>query len=136
VDESRARRLFAAARVAVLATVRDGRPHLVPVTFAVDADLLYTGVDAKPKRGTRLRRHANIDANPAVSLLAQHVDEEWSRLWWVRVDGRARVSSDPVDVARAVHLLQAKYPQYAEIALGGPIIVAQLQHWQGWHGSG
>ncbi len=89
--EARAR--FAAARVARLATAdAGGRPHLVPIAFAVAGDTIYSAVDAKPKRTRALRRLANVRENPAVSLLVDHWDEEdWAALWWVRADGRGRV---------------------------------------------
>src|SRR3954468_13483873 len=108
--EDDARRRFASARVARPATVSpDGRPPVVPIVFAVDGDLLYTAVDGKPKSTTALQRLANIAANPAVSVLVDHYDEEWTRLWWVRVDGTARV----VDAAEAaLDLLAARYPVY------------------------
>jgi PPOX class probable F420-dependent enzyme len=122
---------FAAARVARLATVRpDGSPHVVPVTFAVDSGDIVTAVDHKPKRSRRLQRLVNIEANPAVSLLADHWDEDWSRLWWVRVDGTATTAED--DVA-AVDALVAKYPQYREALPDGPAIrirVTSISSWQ------
>ena len=62
-------------------------PHLVPITFAVDGDALYSAVDAKPKSTRALRRLANIAANPAVSVLVDHYDDDWTRLWWARADG-------------------------------------------------
>ena len=93
VTPAEARGRFAAARVARLATAdATGQPHLVPVTFAVAGDMVYTAVDAKPKRTTALRRLANVAANPRVSLLVDHYDDDWSRLWWVRADGRRRGS--------------------------------------------
>ena len=83
-----ARRRFAAARVARLATAdAAGRPHIVPITFAVDGDVVYSAVDAKPKRRTALKRLANIAANPAVALLVDHYADDWNELWWVRADG-------------------------------------------------
>ena len=96
----RARALFAAARVARLATVTpEGRPHLVPVVFAVTGDVVHIAVDAKPKRTMALRRLANVAANPSVALLADHYDDaDWSALWWVRADGTGRVLA--VDVVR------------------------------------
>lgn len=78
------------ARVARLSTTRaDGRPHVVPMTFALlsggeHADALVTAVDAKPKRTTDLQRLRNIAANPAVSVLVDHYDDDWTQLWWVR----------------------------------------------------
>ena len=92
-----ARQRFAAARVARLATAdAAGRPHIVPVTFAVDGDVVYTAVDAKPKQSTALKRLANVAANPAVALLVDHYADDWNELWWVRADGTGRVV-DPED---------------------------------------
>ena len=107
-----ARRRFAAARVARLATAdAAGRPHIVPVTFAVDGDVVYTAVDAKPKRGTALKRLANVAANPAVALLVDHYADDWNQLWWVRADGTGRVvdPEDPEGV-RALSLLADALP--------------------------
>ena len=122
--------MFVAARVARLATVgADGRPHLVPVVFAVDGHRLYTAVDQKPKRTTALRRLANIAAHPAVSLLADHYDDDWGRLWWARADGIASVRwPDP----RVVGLLTERYPQYAVDPPHGPLIVVEVDRWTGW----
>ena len=124
---------FAAARVARLATVgADGAPHLVPVTFALDADEIVFAVDFKPKRGTDLKRLRNIAANPAVSFLADGYDEDWSRLWWVRADGRARVlDSSPAAVAA----LRAKYPQYRERPPEGPVVRTEVTTWRAWQSS-
>jgi PPOX class probable F420-dependent enzyme len=133
VTPAQARGRFASARVARLATVReDGAPHLVPVTFAVVGDRVVTAVDAKPKRSRRLRRLANIAAEPRVSLLADHFDEDWSRLWWVRADGRAQV----VDVGeRIVAALTEKYPPYVDQPPDGPAIVVDVDTWRGWSAS-
>ena len=128
-----ARSRFAAARVATLATVdSSGAPHAVPVTFAVDGDTVWSAVDAKPKRGRALRRLANIRANPRVTLLAQHWDEDWSALWWVRADGVAVVREDPAALAHAAGLLRAKYQQYRIVALPGPVIEVTVWAWRGW----
>src|ERR1700742_2950548 len=87
-----ARERFASSNVAQLATGNaEGVPHLVPVVFAVSHDVIYTAVDAKRKSTQRLRRMANIEANPAVSLIVDHYDEDWSQLWWVRADGLAQI---------------------------------------------
>ncbi|WP_131773873.1 TIGR03668 family PPOX class F420-dependent oxidoreductase, partial [Protofrankia symbiont of Coriaria myrtifolia] len=92
LEAGEARRRFAAARVARLATVdAAGQPHLVPVTFALQDNAIVTAVDHKPKRSTALRRLANIAANPRVTLIADHYDEDWQTLWWARADGLARV---------------------------------------------
>jgi PPOX class probable F420-dependent enzyme len=93
VTPSEARARFAAARIARLATAdADGRPHLVPVVFAVADDTVYSTVDAKPKRTTALRRLANVTENPAVAMLVDHYDDlDWNALWWVRAEGHGRV---------------------------------------------
>jgi PPOX class probable F420-dependent enzyme len=119
-----------AARVARLATVGlDGRPHVVPICFALDGDTLYTSVDSKPKSTRRLRRLANIEANPAVEIVIDHWDEDWSRLWWVRLSGRAEIVEHD---ARALELLQAKYPQYLADPPVGPFIVVTIRRQSGW----
>jgi len=117
-------------RVARLATVgADGRPHVVPVCFALDGDTLYTAVDEKPKSTRRLRRLANIEANPQVELVVDHWDEDWSRLWWVRLSGRAEVVERH---ERALELLQAKYPQYREAPPAGPFVVVTIERRREW----
>jgi PPOX class probable F420-dependent enzyme len=130
---NRHRERFAAARVAVLGTLTpDGAPHLVPVTFALDGDVLWTATDGKPKRPGLLARHRNIAGDPRVSLLVQHWAEDWSRLWWVRADGLATVVEDPSTVDHSLAVLRAKYAQYAEVALGQPVIEVQVTRWYGW----
>ncbi|MDO8107008.1 TIGR03668 family PPOX class F420-dependent oxidoreductase [Isoptericola sp. b441] len=134
VDECRHR--FAAAPHGYLATADPaGRPHVVPVTFAVTEDEVVTAVDHKPKRTGdphRMRRLRNIAANPRVSLLADHYDEEWDELWWVRADATASVVDDGPVHERAVALLAARYPQYREVRPTGPVILATVSRWTGW----
>jgi PPOX class probable F420-dependent enzyme len=125
---------FAQAPVAHLATVgRGGAPHLVPVVFAVHDGVIYTAVDAKPKTTRRLRRLANIEANPQVSLLVDHYHEDWTQLWWIRVDGIAAVHHDGVVLHTARELLRAKYAQYQSVSLNGPVIAITVQRWSSWH---
>lgn len=121
----------ASARVARLATVgADGNPHVVPICFALDGDTLYTAVDAKPKSTRALRRLANIRANPRVEVVIDHYEDDWTRLWWVRLAGRARVvESDP----RGLELLRAKYPQYRDDPPPGPFVVVTVESRQEWH---
>lgn len=126
---------FGDARVARLATVDEsGRPHLVPVTFALDGDLAYIAVDHKPKTTRNLKRLRNIDANPQVSLLVDAYAEDWSQLWWIRADGTATVLRDPATFTEPLRLLAAKYPQYQANPIQGPIIRIQITHWANWHG--
>src|ERR687887_1022758 len=110
MDAGEARERFIRAQVARLATASaDARPHLIPIVFAVARDVLYTAVDAKPKRSTSLRRLANIAANPAVAVLVDHYEDDWTRLWWGRADGTARIAEGD-EAAAAVRLLAERYP--------------------------
>src|ERR1700719_3202215 len=114
--ESDAVAMFAESPVAMLATVGpDGAPHLVPVVFAVHDEVVYTAVDAKRKTTHRLRRLANIEGNPKVSLLVDHYDEDWTQLWWVRADGVAAIHHDGDTVRVGRDLLRAKYAQYQSV---------------------
>jgi PPOX class probable F420-dependent enzyme len=136
VDVTEARSRFAGARVARLATVgTGGAPHLVPVTFALRGDRIVLAVDHKPKRTTELARLRNIEADPRVSLLADHYDDDWDRLWWVRADGTARVLRD-AGRAEPVEWLVARYPQYADRPPAGPVIVVDVGKWRGWAAAG
>ena len=132
---SQARERFATARVARLATVSaDGRPHVVPVVYALGAERIYHAVDHKPKRTTALRRLDNIAANPHVALLAdEYDDDEWAQLWWARADGVARVLDPGCDEARAaIVLLCARYEQYRDAPPCGPVIAIDVERWTGW----
>jgi len=125
-----------AARVARLATSgADGVPHLVPVTFAVVSDEIVFAIDHKPKSTNDLRRLRNIGANPAVSFLVDEYDEDWTRLWWVRADGVARVLSAAADRAGPVRRLREKYPQYQDRPPAGVVVATTVSAWHGWSGS-
>jgi PPOX class probable F420-dependent enzyme len=134
VDAGEARALFASARVARLATIDAAdRPHLVPITFALDGDEIVSVVDHKPKRTTRLRRLANIEGNPRVAVLADHYEDDWSRLWWVRGDGLARIVEPGAEEhERAAAALAARYRQYVERRPDGPVIAIRISRWSGW----
>ena len=133
MDEREARSRFSAGRVARLATVRpDGSPHLVPVVFALDGSTVVFAVDDKPKGTRELRRLANIRADPRVSVLVDHYDEDWPALWWVRVDGRARVIDAGPALDRAVALLAGKYSQYAAGPPPGPAVLIDVETWRWW----
>jgi PPOX class probable F420-dependent enzyme len=130
------REQVAAARVARLATIDpDGRPHLVPIVFALDGDTLYTAVDAKPKRSRRLRRIENARERPDVTVLVDRYDEDWERLWWVRLRGRARVLDAGDEAERAIELLVDKYEQYRLERPGLPVLAVEVAEWRGWAAS-
>ena len=135
MTEAEARERFSFARVARLATAdASGRPHLVPIAFAVDGDRLYSVVDAKPKRTTALRRLANVRENPAVSVLVDHYDDtDWAELWWVRADGRGRVVEAGVPEAQhAIALLSERYAQQRAL---GAVMAVDVERWVGWSAS-
>jgi PPOX class probable F420-dependent enzyme len=135
VNEARARELLGGARVARLATVaRDGRPRLVPICFVLAGDVVYHAVDDKPKAGRRLARLSDLAAEPRASVLADHYEEDWSALWWVRADGRARVLEDVRDdeAARALDLLAERYAQYRARRPPGPVIALDVERITGW----
>ncbi|HWD65751.1 MAG TPA: TIGR03668 family PPOX class F420-dependent oxidoreductase [Solirubrobacteraceae bacterium] len=134
MDADQVREYFDRAPVARLATIDTAahRPHLVPVTFArLDPDTLVTGIDHKPKRTRALRRLQNIAGNPNVCVLADHYEDDWTQLWWVRADGTAQVR-EASSAPEAVRALVARYPQYAERPLDGPVIVISVVRWTGW----
>jgi PPOX class probable F420-dependent enzyme len=122
------------ARVARLATVsRDCRPHLVPVTFVLRANALVTAVDRKPKASVDLKRLRNVRENSRVVVLADEYDDmDWSKLWWVRVDGSARVLEAEEDVAAPLAWLSEKYRQYQEAPPAGPVIRISIESVTGW----
>jgi PPOX class probable F420-dependent enzyme len=123
--------------VARLATIDpDGRPHLVPIIFALEGDTLYTAVDSKPKRSRELRRIENARERPAVTVLVDEYDEDWSRLWWARLRGTARVLDGGAEAERALALLVAKYEQYRRDAPGYPVLAVDVSDWRGWSASG
>jgi PPOX class probable F420-dependent enzyme len=135
MSASEARDRFATARVARLATVgEDGRPHLVPIVLALDGERIYHAVDSKPKRTTALRRLDDIAAHPRVSLLAdEYDDDDWTRLWWARADGSARVLELGCDESRAaIERLRDRYAQYRDAPPSGPVVAVDVERWTGW----
>ena len=125
------------ARVGRLATVRpDGTPHVVPFVFALleeDEGLIaYWAIDAKPKRSASIQRLENIGAHPSVELVVDAYDEDWSRLWWVRASGRARVVSSEDETTRGLAALREKYPSYRDQPPSGPVIAIEIDRITGW----
>src|SRR5438552_12236623 len=124
-----------AARVARLATTDpDGRPHLVPIVFALDGDTLYSAVDRKPKRSRTLRRIQNARARPDATILVDHYEDERRRLRSTRLRGRARVLDDGPERERALELLAAKYPQYRTEPPDGPVLAVDVTEVREWRG--
>lgn len=136
------RELVHGARVARLATVAaDGRPRVVPFTFVLTGDTVYSAVDDKPKRTQRLARLVDVETNPEVALLVDHYDDDWSLLWWVRMRGPARVlraesEEERHERERALDLLAAKYEQYRGRRPSGPVLAVDVEEWRGWSDSG
>lgn len=111
----------------------DGRPHVVPLVFAMDGDVLYSSIDDKPKRTPRVRRLGNILANPErVTVLVDHYEDDWPKVWWVRLRGRGRVIEEGPERERGLRLLAEKYPQYRDMPPQGAVIVLDVTEWRGW----
>ncbi len=136
-----AERLLRDARVARLATAdATGRPHLVPVVFALRGERLYIPVDHKPKKSPdpgSLRRIRNLRENSRASLLVDHYEEAWAKLAWVRVDGRAELLTEGPFYDEGVDALSGKYPQYREHPLPpageGLLILLHVESIRAWH---
>jgi PPOX class probable F420-dependent enzyme len=132
LDEADVKERFAKSSVLRLGTADgDGRPHLVPATFAVLGDTVVIAVDHKPKRHSNLKRLRNIEENPVVSLLVDHFDDDWSHLWWARADGEAHVLENQL-AQELVDALVDKYDQYREHRPAGPVISIHINRWSGW----
>ena len=133
--EDRERRFLLARRLGHLATAdRSGAPHVVPVCYALSEAALYVTVDEKPKRQNRpLKRLRNIAENPRVALVVDRWDEDWQRLGWVMLRGRAEVLAEGPEHDRAQALLRARYPQYAGMDLAPlPVIALRVARVTSW----
>jgi len=127
---------LASAQVARLATTDPGgRPHLVPIVFALESETLYSAVDRKPKRSGRLRRIENARARPDVTVLVDHYEDDWTRLWWIRLRGRARVLDEGEEHDHALALLAEKYPQYRSAPPVGPVLAVDVAEVRTWSAS-
>ncbi len=128
------------ARVARLATASPtGEPHVVPVCFVLDGSTVYSAIDSKPKRVSprTLRRAQNIANNPRAMLLVDHYEEDWSRLRYIMVSGRAAILESGPERAHALDLLRDKYEQYRTMPDFGRSLVIRLEieHSASWHGA-
>lgn len=139
MDAQRARALLAGARVARLAVAgADGPPLVIPVCFALEGDVVYHAVDDKPKATRNVARIARLETDPRATLLADHYDDaDWTALWWVRAEGRARILRDPhgAEAQRAIGLLAARYAQYRAQRPAGPVIALDVERLTGWAAS-
>jgi PPOX class probable F420-dependent enzyme len=137
VEREEALERLGSARVGRLATLTpEGKPHVVPFVFVVvehaSATRLYWMVDEKPKRSKELQRLRNIEHQPAVELVVDDYDEDWTRLWWVRARGTARVVVEAPERDAALVLLRAKYPQYESIDDPGLVVAIEVDAISGW----
>jgi PPOX class probable F420-dependent enzyme len=133
MDEMRQR--VEGARVGRVATAdADGQPHVVPVCFVLDGETIYFAVDGKPKKTRDLKRIRNIAANPAVAFLVDHYEDDWTKLWWVRMDGHAVTLAHGAESERAIHLLAGRYEQYRRSRPVGPMVCIAIDRWSGWSG--
>ena len=136
MDSEEMRHRIDSAMVARLATVgADGRPHIVPITFALDEDTIFFAIDFKPKKTADLQRLRNIEANPSVSVLVDHYEEDWTKLWWVRADGSARIVIDGAIFERGISLLTQRYTQYRSARPAGPMVSIAIQRMTAWSAS-
>lgn len=126
------RRLRETPRATLGTADGEGQPHLVPIVFAYWREGLYTAVDGKPKTTRRLRRLANIAANRRVSVLIDHYEDDWSRLWWIRADGEAVIREWADVPAGARQALVGKYPAYAKAPPPGPVIMISIDRIASW----
>ncbi|MGZ4109518.1 MAG: TIGR03668 family PPOX class F420-dependent oxidoreductase [Actinomycetota bacterium] len=134
-------RRAAEARVGRIATVRpDGTPHVVPLTFAIVRSprrtTLYWVVDDKPKRSARLTRLENLAANPAAEVVVDAYDDDWSRLWWVRLRGTSRIVHRPAERRTALDALAEKYDAYRERRPHGPVVALDVDAVTSWSSAG
>lgn len=131
----RERHFLNSRKVGHLATAdRHGAPHVVPVCFAVDGDALYITIDEKPKRAdVPLKRLRNIAENPAAAVVVDRYDDDWTRLGWVMLRGRAEILAEGAEHARAQALLRARYPQLNDMHIASlPVIAVRLERVTSW----
>lgn len=126
-------RAAATVPVARLATIGPGgAPDLVPITFALEGDVVYTAIDHKPKRTRELRRLANIARDPRVTVLIDHYDDDWTALWWCRLRGKGSVVYAGPEFDAGINALQAKYDQYRGRLPDGPVISIRITERRTW----
>ena len=129
-------RFLRSARTGPLATAdAKGRPQVVPVCFVFDGQAIYSVLDAKPKTTPlrQLRRVKNILANPQVSLVVDHYEEDWDKLQYILVSGDAELLESGEEWALAIAMLREKYPQYQAMDLDqSPVIKITPVRYSPW----
>jgi PPOX class probable F420-dependent enzyme len=132
----RERTFVVAQRIGRLATAdARGNPHVVPVCFAIADKTLYITIDEKPKRtsGRPLKRLRNLMDNPSTAFVADRYDDDWSRLGWVMLSGRADILPDGEEHDRAQALLRERYAPYRTMQLAGlPVIALRIERVTSW----
>ena len=130
------RRFLDGQRVARLATADAGaHPHVIPICFVVTGNTVYFSIDEKPKKqsGAPLKRIANMRENPFVALVADHYDDDWSRLGWVMVQGRAEFRASGEEHDRAQASLRVRYRQLEAMGIEGlPVVAIRIEHAASW----
>jgi PPOX class probable F420-dependent enzyme len=133
MDAARMRARVRDAAIARLATVSPARrPHIVPCCFVLERDTVYSAVDGKPKSTNALARLDNIRAHPVASVIIDHYEPDWEKLWWVRLDGDARLLEAGAERDDALDLLIAKYEQYTSMTAFGLVIAVDVVTWRAW----
>ena len=129
-------RFLRSARTGHLATAdAKGRPQVVPVCFVFDGQAIYSVLDAKPKATPlrQLRRVKNILANPQVSLVVDHYEENWDKLQYILVSGDAELLESDEKWVVAIAMLREKYPQYQAMDLDqSPVIKITPVRYSPW----
>jgi PPOX class probable F420-dependent enzyme len=135
----RALRLVRSSRIAHLATAdKAGQPHVIPICFVFDGKRFFSPIDEKPKRTApaKLKRLRNIAENSNVALVIDHYEENWRKLTYALITGKARVMHSGKIHRQAVLLLRRKYPQYRRMAIETrPMIVITARRVRTWHGA-
>jgi PPOX class probable F420-dependent enzyme len=130
----RQRTFVMAQRVARLASAdAAGSPHVVPICYALIGDTVYFTIDAKPKKGTKLKRLANLRANPRAALVVDRYDEDWSRLGWVMLRGAAEILDSGPEHDEAQAALRQRYPQLAAMDIAAlPVVAVRIDRVASW----
>jgi len=133
MDQPTMRNRVGSARVGRLATMRpNGHPHIVVCCFALDGDTVYTAVDDKPKTTRQLQRLRNLAAHPEAAILVDHYEEDWTALWWIRLDGTGRLVNRGLGYDQAMAKLAEKYEPYRKQTPSGPLIAVDVARWTAW----